>query len=185
MRLQFDIRFWKRVILQPTADETKFEALIVAMVCSSILIFIFSKCVVPSARRRRQNNLWPQKSLRYVVPVWIPFCEIMLFIQPDACRKILNRISSPSSGLHRNALHFLNQYSGPQLNFSLANNRPSAGLLLCRMTQISKSLLRPSAEICYSDETSPLTPRNYTPAVRKFILTYFQQKIHHKIRVGL
>ena len=92
-----------------------------------------------------------------------PFVKSCCLFQPDACKKILNRIFSSSSGLHRTVLRFLNQYSGLQLNFSLANNRPSAGLLLRRMAQISKSLLRPSAEICYSDEISPLTPRNYTP----------------------
>ena len=56
MRFQFHIRFWKRVILQPAVVETKFEALIVAVVCSSSLISIFLKCVVLSARHRRQKK---------------------------------------------------------------------------------------------------------------------------------
>ena len=103
-----------------------------------------------------------------------PFVKSCCLFQPDACKKILNRIFSSSSGLHRTVLRFLNQYSGLQLNFSLANNRPSAGLLLRRMAQISKSLLRPSAEICYSDETLSLTPWNYTPGDSScFILFLF------------
>ena len=95
-----------------------------AVVCSSSLISIFSKCVVLSACHRRQKKICgPGSSYGMRFQFEFPFVKTCCLFQPTPCKENLNRIFYSSSGLHRNVLRFLNQYSSLRLNFPLADNR--------------------------------------------------------------